>query len=89
MVAPEIYFENNAAKTLTLAAVYGEPSRLPIMEDEPLQPTNRYGKSKLMVERLPAWFDQIHGLRLSLPHRSTASLTVGCDKIGYVISGLA
>lgn len=32
------------------ATVYGDPARLPIMEDFPLSATNPYGRSKLMVE---------------------------------------
>ncbi|WP_420132909.1 UDP-glucose 4-epimerase GalE [Rhodopseudomonas sp.] len=32
------------------AAVYGEPERTPIAEDQPTQPINPYGRSKLMVE---------------------------------------
>ncbi|MGP9813503.1 UDP-glucose 4-epimerase GalE [Rhodopseudomonas sp. NSM] len=32
------------------AAVYGEPDRNPIGEDQPTQPINPYGRSKLMVE---------------------------------------
>jgi UDP-glucose 4-epimerase len=45
------------------AAVYGEPKRIPIMEDDPLDPTNAYGESKLMVERMLSWFHSAHGLR--------------------------
>jgi len=45
------------------AAVYGEPQTLPISEDHPLQPTNAYGESKLIVERMLAWFHRSHGLR--------------------------
>lgn len=45
------------------AALYGNPQRTPIAEDDPLCPTNAYGESKLLVERMLAWFHQIHGLR--------------------------
>jgi len=45
------------------AALYGNPKRIPIEEDDPLLPTNAYGESKLLVERMLAWFHQIHGLR--------------------------
>jgi UDP-glucose 4-epimerase len=45
------------------AAVYGEPRRTPILEDDPLEPTNAYGESKLVVERMLAWFHRVHGLR--------------------------
>src|SRR5690242_1912684 len=45
------------------AALYGEPKRIPIHEDDELRPTNAYGESKLLVERMLAWFHRIHGLR--------------------------
>ena len=45
------------------AAVYGEPESVPILEDARLQPTNTYGESKLLVERMLGWFHRIHGLR--------------------------
>jgi UDP-glucose 4-epimerase len=45
------------------AAVYGEPEQVPITEDAALAPTNAYGESKLLVERMLAWHHRIHGLR--------------------------
>ena len=45
------------------AALYGEPENIPIRETDPLRPTNAYGESKLLVERMLAWFHRIHGLR--------------------------
>ncbi|MGA2358444.1 MAG: UDP-glucose 4-epimerase GalE [Terriglobales bacterium] len=45
------------------AALFGNPERIPIDEDDPVLPTNAYGESKLLVERMLAWFHQIHGLR--------------------------
>lgn len=36
------------------ATVYGEPERLPLMEDHPLRPVNPYARSKYMVEQLLA-----------------------------------
>jgi UDP-glucose 4-epimerase len=80
MQAPERYFRNNSANTLTLleailahkiprfvfsstAALYGIPKRSPIEESDPLQPVNAYGESKLLVEKMLAWFHNIHGLR--------------------------
>ena len=44
------------------AALFGNPERTPIEEDDPVHPTNAYGESKLLVERMLAWFHQIHGL---------------------------
>jgi len=45
------------------AALYGTPERTPIEETDPLHPTNTYGESKLLVERMLAWFHSIHRLR--------------------------
>jgi len=90
---PELYFENNSARTLTLlrvmlkhkvsrfvfsstAAVYGEPRSVPIPEDHPLVPTNAYGESKLIVERMLGWFHIAHGLRYaSLRYFNAAGAT--------------
>jgi len=58
------------------AAVYGEPQRTPITEDHPLAPTNPYGESKLIVERMLAWFHRVHGLRYaSLRYFNAAGAT--------------
>jgi len=45
------------------AALYGNPDRTPIREDDALHPTNAYGQSKLLVEQMLEWFHRIHGLR--------------------------
>jgi UDP-glucose 4-epimerase len=45
------------------AAVYGEPESAPIPENAPLRPTNAYGESKLLVERMLLWLNRIHGFR--------------------------
>ncbi|MGO9272612.1 MAG: UDP-glucose 4-epimerase GalE [Terriglobia bacterium] len=45
------------------AALYGNPERIPIEETDPLRPTNAYGESKLLVERMLDWLNRIHGLR--------------------------
>jgi UDP-glucose 4-epimerase len=44
------------------AAVYGEPDVTPIPEDAPLRPTNPYGESKLLVEKILSWMYRVHGL---------------------------
>jgi UDP-glucose 4-epimerase len=45
------------------AALYGDPKRTPILEEDALEPTNAYGESKLLVERMLAWLHRIHGFR--------------------------
>ncbi len=42
------------------AAVYGTPHETPIREDFPIHAVNPYGESKVMVETLLRWFDEIH-----------------------------
>jgi UDP-glucose 4-epimerase len=43
------------------AAVYGAPDRVPIVEDDPKQPINPYGASKLMTERMLEDASAAHG----------------------------
>jgi UDP-glucose 4-epimerase len=105
MKAPEVYFRNNTASTLSLleavlahgprrlvfsstAAVYGEPKTTPIHEDAELSPTNAYGESKLLAERMLGWFHRVHGLRYaSLRYFNVAGAPEGPD--GRVTRGEA
>ncbi|HEX5233953.1 MAG TPA: UDP-glucose 4-epimerase GalE [Silvibacterium sp.] len=60
------------------AAVYGEPESTPIREDAPLRPTNAYGESKLLVERMLEWLNRIHGFRYaSLRYFNVAGAIAG------------
>jgi UDP-glucose 4-epimerase len=61
------------------AAVYGMPVNVPIPESEPYAPVNAYGESKVMVEKMLGWFDQIHGLRSVCLRYFNAS---GADPLG-------
>lgn len=45
------------------AATFGEPVRTPIEEDDPQVPTNPYGESKLIVEKMLKWCDRAYGLK--------------------------
>jgi len=44
-------------------ATYGEPQSFPIAENHPQQPTNPYGWSKLIMERILESYDAAYGLR--------------------------
>ena len=45
------------------AAVYGEPEKVPIEENNPKKPVNSYGESKLMFERILHWYGHAYGLQ--------------------------
>jgi UDP-glucose 4-epimerase len=45
------------------AAVYGEPTYLPVDEAHPTEPTNYYGFTKLEIERIMDWYDRLRGMR--------------------------
>ena len=45
------------------AATYGEPMEVPISEDHPKNPTNPYGRSKLIIEDILRDYDTAYGLK--------------------------
>jgi UDP-glucose 4-epimerase len=58
------------------AAVYGEPERQPIAEDDATAPSNTYGETKLAVERALHWYHTAHGVRyVSLRYFNAAGAT--------------
>lgn len=48
------------------AGVYGNPERVPIHEDDRKDPTNPYGESKLMVERILYWYNKIYSVNYAV-----------------------
>lgn len=48
------------------AATYGEPENIPILESDRTMPTNPYGESKLMVEKIMKWYDNAYGIKYSV-----------------------
>ncbi|MBI5974621.1 UDP-glucose 4-epimerase GalE [Staphylococcus canis] len=44
------------------AAVYGEPKRVPIHEEDDKTPTSPYGESKLMMEKMMHWCHEAYGM---------------------------
>jgi len=45
------------------AATYGEPEKIPIEEKDKTEPTNPYGESKLIMERMMKWVSRANGVR--------------------------
>lgn len=59
------------------AGVYGNPIKIPITEDHPKNPTNPYGESKLMVEKILSWYGKIYNLNFaSLRYFNAAGASV-------------
>jgi UDP-glucose 4-epimerase len=58
------------------AAVYGNPEKQPIEEDDPTTPTNPYGETKLAVEHALHWHSLAHDFRyVSLRYFNAAGAT--------------
>lgn len=47
------------------AATYGEPESTPILETDKTVPTNAYGESKLLVEKILRWCDSAYGIKFT------------------------
>ncbi|MDX2042639.1 MAG: UDP-glucose 4-epimerase GalE [Acidobacteriota bacterium] len=63
------------------AATFGQPETMPITEDAPQHPTNPYGESKLMIEKMLRWCDTAYGLRsVSLRYFNAAGATERCGE---------
>ena len=45
------------------ACLYGQPKKLPVKEDDPIDIANVYGETKFMTERTLFWYHRIFGLR--------------------------
>lgn len=44
-------------------ATYGQPDKMPMTENLPQRPTNPYGESKLMLEKVLLWYQSQHGMQ--------------------------
>ncbi|HEX9005234.1 MAG TPA: UDP-glucose 4-epimerase GalE, partial [Blastocatellia bacterium] len=63
------------------AATYGAPETMPITEETPQNPTNPYGESKLMIEKMLRWCDEAYGLRyVSLRYFNAAGASERCGE---------
>jgi len=63
------------------AAVYGEPAKQPISEDDVTNPTNPYGATKLGLENALAGYEAAYGLRYaSLRYFNAAGATDRCGE---------
>ena len=63
------------------AAVYGNPKYLPLDENHPLNPINYYGFTKLEIERILDWYNNLTGLKYAALRYFNAA---GFDKEGRI-----
>ncbi len=63
------------------AAIYGNPQYLPIDEKHPTEPINFYGFTKIEIERILKWYDQLKGIKYAALRYFNA---VGYDPEGEV-----
>ena len=56
---------NNVKRIIfsSTAATYGEPDKIPILETDPTRPTNPYGESKLIMEKMIKWAGKQHNIQ--------------------------
>lgn len=64
------------------AAVYGEPKRIPIIEDDETNPTNTYGETKLTMEKMMKWCNKAYGLNYVALRYFNAAGSLGDGTIG-------
>ena len=50
----------------TAGALYGEPARVPVREDDPVLPTSPYGLHKYLGEEYMAYYRRMHGLNTTV-----------------------
>ena len=61
----EVMNEHNVKNIVfsSTAATYGEPKQVPITEDMETCPTNTYGETKLVMEKMMKWCDKAYGMK--------------------------
>jgi UDP-glucose 4-epimerase len=64
------------------AAVYGDSAAQPILENQPTDPGNPYGETKLALERACQWYAQAYGLKFtSLRYFNAAGASERCGEM--------
>lgn len=61
----DVMRKHNVTKIVfsSTAATYGEPKNTPILEEDETAPTNTYGETKLAMEKMMKWFEQLYGIK--------------------------
>ncbi len=64
------------------AAVYGEPKKIPILEDDETKPTNAYGETKLTMEKMMKWCNKAYGINYVALRYFNVAGSLGDGSIG-------
>lgn len=78
----EAMTETNVRKIVfsSTAAIYGEPKRIPILEDDTKNPTNPYGETKLAMERMLHWASEAHNIKfVALRYFNVAGANINAE----------
>lgn len=78
-----VMVENNVKKIVfsSTAAIYGEPTSIPITETMPVNPESTYGETKLTMEKIMKWTEIAHDIKfVSLRYFNVA----GAHKSGEI-----
>ena len=61
----KVMIKNNVKKIIfsSSAAIYGIPKNIPVKEDDPTNPINPYGHTKLVVEEILEYLDKAYGIK--------------------------
>lgn len=61
----EVMHETGVTKIVfsSSAATYGDQKEMPLTEESPTNPTNPYGETKLMMEKMMKWCDVAYGIK--------------------------
>ena len=65
------------------AAVYGEPEKTPIVETASCNPTNPYGETKLVFEKILKWYAPAYGLSSVSLRYFNAAGALPAEGLGY------
>ena len=64
------------------AAVYAEPKRVPILEDDETNPANTYGETKLTMEKMMKWCNKAYGINYVALRYFNVAGSLGDGSIG-------
>jgi UDP-glucose 4-epimerase len=80
----DVMKQNNVSKIVfsSTAATYGEPESIPILENDRTEPTNTYGETKLVMEKMMKWYNEAYDMNYVSLRYFNAAGAVESGEIG-------